>query len=228
MNILKSSSFSKKVQSMLNVYGNEQIKRIKIGRVPLSSTTMFLLNIVSLGDLNQKMKTTSYDKLFHLFLYIETDTKSFILEKNEVICLSNKKIPAKSEIIDVSYQGNLTLNILLSKTQELMKQDFYLYSGRDNNCQFFIMNILKANHLLNIQYQTFILQNTQQLFDSNPNFRKIVNTITDTSGVVNKISEIPSMRGSINNILEQQMQSYNIENELKKPHSNPFFSQYRV
>ena len=56
MNILKADSLSNNVVTTRSNYGNERITRIRLGRVLLSSVTLFLLNIVSLGDFNKKTK----------------------------------------------------------------------------------------------------------------------------------------------------------------------------
>ena len=222
MNILKTSSYSKNVENMLNSYGNEPILKIGIGRVALSKTTLFLLNVVSLGELNRKLKDSTYDKLFHLFMIIETSRGQFLLEKNEVISLSKKKIPPKSEIINITIPNGLTLNSILEKTKQIMRQDFFTYSGRDNNCQFFIYNILKSNHIITQENEKFVLQDTQQLFNGNPNFRKRLNTITDTGAIVNRVADVPSVRGLANDLLRNQYNNFTINNEMNKENSNPF------
>ena len=222
MNILKTSSYSKNVENMLNSYGNEPILKIGIGRVALSKTTLFLLNVVSLGELNRKLKDSTYDKLFHLFMIIETSRGQFLLEKNEVISLSKKKIPPKSEIINITIPNGLTLNSILEKTKQIMRQDFFTYSGRDNNCQFFIYNILKSNHIITQENEKFVLQDTQQLFNGNPTFRKRLNTITDTGAIVNRVADIPSVRGLANDLLRNQYNNFTINNEMNKENSNPF------
>ena len=195
---------------------------MSIGRVALSKTTLFLLNVVRLGDFNNKLKETTYDKLYHLFLIIETSRGQFILEKNEVISISKKKIPAKSEILNISIPNNLTLNSLLEKTKQMMKNDFFTYSGRDNNCQFFIFSILKSNHIITQENEQFVLQDTQQLFNGNPNFRKRLNTLTDTGAVASRIADIPSVRGVANDLLKNQFNNFTLNNEMNKENSNPF------
>ena len=222
MNILKTGSYSKNVENVLYSYGNEPIIKISIGRVALSKTTLFLLNVISLGELNRKLKDSTYDKLYHLFMIIETSRGQFLLEKNEVISLSKKKIPPKSEIINVTIPNGLTLNSILEKTKQIMRQDFFTYSGRDNNCQFFIYNILKSNHIITKENEQFVLQDTQQLFNGNPNFRKRLNTITDTGAIVNRVADVPSVRGLANDLLRNQYNNFTINNEMNKENSNPF------
>lgn len=222
MNILKTSSYSKNVENVLYNYGNEPILKMSIGRVALSKTTLFLLNIVSLGELNKKLQNTTYDKLYHLFLIIETSRGQFLLEKNEVISISKKKIPPKSDILNISIPNNFTLNSILEKTKQMMKQNYFTYSGRDNNCQFFIYNILKSNHIITQENEQFVLQDTQQLFNGNPIFRKRLNTLTDTGAVASRIADIPSVRGVANDLLRNQLNNFTLNNEMNKENSNPF------
>ncbi len=62
-------------------------------------------------------------------------------------------------------------------------------SGFNNNCQNFVINILQNNDLLNnndlIQY---IKQDTDAIF-TNPNVRKVVNTVTDMGAVYDNLKD---------------------------------------
>ena len=72
---------------------------------------------------------------------------------------------------------------MLSKTKSKMGGSFYSYKGSVNNCQNFINSILVSNNLNTDSLEKFILQDTRQLFEGNPQFRKIVNTTTDIGAV---------------------------------------------
>jgi hypothetical protein len=41
-----------------------------------------MLNLSSLGQVNEKMKNTPYDTLYHLFMVITTSSGSYVVEKN--------------------------------------------------------------------------------------------------------------------------------------------------
>ena len=107
-------------------------------------------------------------------------------------------------------KAGLTLNVLLERTKQMMGDKFFDYKGLDNNCQFFISNILKSNGLNNSGLSTFVLQDTRRLFDNNPKFRKIVNTITDTRAVSNRIIQ------KVDEISKQPVYK-SIQNELVQP-----------
>jgi hypothetical protein len=64
-----------------------------------------------------------------------------------------------------------------------MGDKFFSYKGQDNNCQYFINNLLISNGLNTDVLEKFILQDVRSLFDGNERFRKIVNTTTDIGSV---------------------------------------------
>lgn len=177
--------FIRSVDNLLKKTRNNIILEIKICRVPLSKITLFFLNLTSLGEFKKRLNETPYDKLYHLFMIIKTDKGTFILEKNEVIIFKkfNGKFTNQTEILIVDITENLSINTLLENTRDYMGDKFYTYKGIDNNCQFFINSILKANNLNSDELETFVIQTTQKLFENNPRFRKIVNTITDVGGI---------------------------------------------
>jgi hypothetical protein len=63
-----------------------------------------------------------------------------------------------------------------------MGNKFFTYSAKDNNCQDFLVNILKANNIGNTDDFNFIKQDTKQLFKDLPFLRKFSNSITDFAG----------------------------------------------
>jgi hypothetical protein len=186
-------SFIKSVQSLLKRIGNNEIREIKVARSPLSKIMTFFLNLTSLGEFKKRLDETPYDKLYHLFMIVKTDIGTYIIEKNEVIILKkfNGKITKQTDILQADTKEGLTINTLLEKTLEFMGDKFYSYKGLDNNCQYFINSILKSNGLNSDELETFVIQNTRHLFDNNPKFRKIVNSVTDVGAIATtKIDEI--------------------------------------
>jgi hypothetical protein len=79
----------------------------------------------------------------------------------------------------------LTLNVLLERTQNEMCGRFLTYSARDNNCQDFILAMLKSNNLATPPNILFVKQGTQHLFT--PELRRIANTITNIAGAADKL-----------------------------------------
>jgi hypothetical protein len=225
-------TFLNSVQKILNRIGDDEILKITVNRTPLSKVLKFLLNITSLGQLEKKMENTDYDTLYHLFLVIQTKNGSFVVEKNEVIQIYKFKTLGKgTETLFVPSNAGLTLNEMLEKTKNRMLDKFFSYKGQDNNCQFFVNNMLISNNLNTDVLEKFILQDTQQLFENNPRFRKIVNTTTDIGSVattgIDKVSNELLMKPStgyslfstsnmkFNSILNRSIPEY-FSNNFKK------------
>lgn len=234
-------SFIKSVQSLLKRVGNNEVREIKIARSPLSKITSLFLNLTSLGEFKKRLDETPYDKVYHLFMIIRTDSGTYILEKNEVIILKKfGKITKQTEILQSNIKEGLTINNMLEKTRVLMRDKFFSYKGLDNNCQFFINSILKSNGLNNDELEAFVIQDTRHLFDNNPKFRKIINSITDVGAVATTtIDDIKvDIETSPKNVVDNGIatanslvdKATNYTHELFKPilkigFQNPFYPQ---
>lgn len=123
-------------------------------------------------------RTNEYDKFFHLALRITLDTgKSFFIEKRPNISISsNFVITEYTENIDVPVVFNLDYDTLIENTEKYMGSSFNTYSI-DNNCQSFILAILKANGLGNDLAYRFIKQDTEYLYKNNPKIKLFLNYI---------------------------------------------------
>ena len=170
---------SPSVQSILQEFGNEIITGIEIGRTPVNTLITGTLKVVS---------GIPYDKLFHLFIILQTNKGDILLEKNEVIHMQLNPHIGNAEYRQIHHvpQG-LTINELLNRTEHRMKSNFLTYSAATNNCQHFILSILQANGIH--ESSDFIKQNTESIFDSRPTLRKFANTVTDVASKVNVLTE---------------------------------------
>ena len=224
IDLLKGNDFSINTAQILRKYGDEIIKEMTIGRVELSKALRVLLNVTSLGEFNKRLAETDIDKLFHLFLYVKTDQNYFIIEKNDVITISRKSIPNKSQTMSVNIASNYTMNSLLEKTRNYMGNKFFTYSGSHNNCQFFIDSILKSNQLSNSENNKFIMQDTRHLFEKNERFRKFANSVTDIAAIKSRVDDLGfnPIRGIGNHLLHKVGNVLNIQGQMKKIYSNPF------
>ena len=186
------NDFPPKVRDLLNKFGAEIIASASIRRAPVQSAVVGALNVASLGQFQQKMNKSDYDKIFHLQFYITTQSnKIFVIEKNEVINKDiNPQKPQNAESNPVSpLSQGLTINQLMENTKACMGNSMFSYSAKNNNCQDFVMCILNGNHIGNEANRTFTKQNTEQLFDNSNWLRKISNTATDLGAKVNVITQ---------------------------------------
>ena len=169
------------VKSMLNKYGDNIISGLTIARNPVGSALISALNVASMGDFKKNLDNSPYDKLFHLKLIITLQNGiKLAFEKVERVSLTKYIRPDKGqEDEEVSVDKQITLGQLYHNAEIVMGDRFYPYSARDNNCQNFILSVLKASGLGGERDFAFIKQDTQSLFGDESFLRKLSNTITD-------------------------------------------------
>lgn len=174
------------VRKILSQIGNEKVESLQLVRTPLSKISRFLLNIATFGQLESKLKETAIDDLFHLSLFING---KYVLEKNEVIKLTRNpnEVKDNSQTLVVPVSSNLTINELIENTRLQMGSNYAPYDAVTNNCSVFISNVLSANGLMTDNAETFLNQNTIELFQKFPSIsEKIVKFATDIGASVDK------------------------------------------
>jgi hypothetical protein len=203
--------YTQSFHKYLDRFGDYKIEKITVCRVPLSKAIMTLLNIASKNEFQKNLANTSYDKLYHLFIKIQIDGRDFILEKNEVLSLKLNGSSTKGECLEISIGSRIfTLKNMLDKTQDKMGGKYFSYKAQDNNCQFFVKSFLSANGLGSSETTTFIIQDVSSLFDKDPKFRKLVNTIT---GIGKEVAENKTIADIVTEVKPRLKK---IENSLRK------------
>jgi len=179
-----------RVKKILEIYGENAIDYIEIGRTPIPRFLKFLLNVVSFGEFGKRFRQSEYNNLYHLFIVIITiEGVRIHLEKNQVI--SSKldfKIPPNTELMNVyDISENITINeFLFNGLLRQGRDKFFTYSSASNNCQDFILNLLKANHI-DGDILSFVKQDTTQFFEGLTHVRKVTNTVTDVAGIADTV-----------------------------------------
>lgn len=178
-------------KQLIDKYGSQAITDIKIGRTPLPKLLTSILNIVSLGQFQNIMKQSPYDKLYHLFCIITLDNGTkILLEKNEAINMKTVSSynPKNTEYEEATYiPSGLTFKELLDNGKQIQGKKWFVYNAVTNNCQDFLIAVLKGSSILTKQLQDFIKQDVKSLFDTLPISKKIVDIAT---GIGNKIDII--------------------------------------
>lgn len=178
------NDFTNKVFEFLKKHQNEKVVFMEMWRTPVPSLLTGFLNAVSFGAFNKELETKPYDTIFHLACHIKTNKGTrFILEKNEVISITKnpKKEKTTETIMVTTAEQPNTLYKMIEKTKNAMgEKKFFGYSARDNNCQDFQIEFLKANDLLTGELQAWIKQDSKSLFGEGSFLRKLSNTVTET------------------------------------------------
>ena len=181
------------VRKWLQEKGNEQIIKINVCRRPIEKYITDLINVLSLGQFKKKLQGINYDKIFHLYMEITTNTNNIYgIEKNEVINMFIPQKTNKTECRNINMNGNIkNINELFNNTKQYMGLNkFSSYDPKNNNCQDFILSILKANRWGNNDDYEFIKQDANKIFSLMPEYAyKISKFITDTAGRFNILKE---------------------------------------
>jgi len=185
--------FTPRLQTLLARVGDKPIKSMTIYRAIVPKYLTTLVNFASGGEFNNQLKDKPYDDVFHLSLYIETtDGNCYNLEKNTFIEMAENPKNFDKEVEHKTVPNlpaDLTINKLLEKAHNVMGDDkFFGYSAKDNNCQDFVMKILKASGLGTSGDFDFVKQDTQSFFGDKGFARKAINTITDIAAATDVIS----------------------------------------
>jgi hypothetical protein len=199
------NDYPPKMREIIQKYGDKKIMRMYACRTPVPSLLTSALNAVSLGEFGKRWENQPYDKLFHLDLRIELDATpktTILLEKNEVLNASvNPKWGVKNtECSLIQNNKQVTLLQLLEGAKQIQGDSFFKYSAYNNNCQDFIMALLKGSGIGTQENFDFIKQDTKELFKNLPGTRKFANTITDIGATFNTIVQgagpcVPKIKG---------------------------------
>jgi hypothetical protein len=184
------SELSASVREILAKHGDKTITKASVVRTPVSGAVKEALNVVSLGEFKKKLAKQSYDDIFHLFMLLTlSDGTTVSLEKNAIITMRVNP-DRKGESVEATPPEGLTLNALMDAAAKKMGKKFIPYSANSNNCQNFILNVLKANNMNTPETEKFVKQDTNELFEGGVfDLRKISNAVTDLGAKIATIQE---------------------------------------
>jgi hypothetical protein len=174
------------VKSLLDKYGDAKISNIKLNKTPVQGAVQFLLNKFSKGGNNfqNELSKLPYDSIYHLQMIFTTDKGRVVLEKNERVNMAER--PKETEILNVPFNSNLTIRQIYDNALKVAGEKlFYSYNASSNNCQNFVLFLLKGSNLLTPQSQEFTKQDTSSLFQKDPRLRKIANSFVKIGAVIN-------------------------------------------
>lgn len=219
------NDYPPKMREILKKYGDKTILRMFACRTPVPALLTSALNAISLGEFGKRWENQPYDKLFHLDLRIEVleDTQrrkvsTVLLEKNEVLnALVNPKKSKDTECkLILNVPRPMTINKMLAGAQQIQGDKFFKYSAYNNNCQDFIMALLKGVNAGTQENYDFIKQETKELFRGLPGTRKFANTVTDLGATFNTIIEGAGPRERIEQAQKLAKETENMLNEKRR------------
>jgi hypothetical protein len=205
---LENAGLPSNVKEILSKVNDYQVQSITIGRNPVQSAIQGFLKTVS---------TVPYDNLFHLFLVFNcTNGKKVLLEKNARINMS-MTIPKMEDSILISNVPHYTIKEYVAKTKAYMGPKFIPYHPSTNNCQDFILSVLKANGIS--QGHDFVKQNTEMIFKDKGWLSGTAKNVTDLGGYADVV-----LRGG----LIKNMKAGKLSNELTDTDIDDLAKQFKI
>ena len=185
-----------KERRLLGEYGDWKVKHVLVRREPLQSKVTSFLNVLTAGQLEQAKRQANYDNLYHLglVLSLEKDGKivPIMVEKNEVIRFTvNPATNARVESIQLATPSPpVTFAEFMEKGAKAKGDSFFTYDAFTNNCQQFVLGLLRANGIASSYAEQFINQSAEKLIQKLPSYTQgIVRGITDLGALVNRVFE---------------------------------------
>lgn len=158
-------NMTSRFKKFLEEHGEEPVKSVTIGRVPLMKAIATVMNLVTLGKYDKVREKQGYDTFFHLFFIIND---KYRIEKNSTVnVIVDYKQQENEERMDVSLAGLKADNIneFIQNGVDLMGEADYWgnYDGLVKNCQNFTMKNMQANGIYSPAIKDFAFQNTDEL-----------------------------------------------------------------
>ena len=189
---------SKNDKAFYNKVKSISMVSMMVVRKPLASVFGKLLNLVSGGKWNQALANQPHDKLFHLYVlmtYMDGGTVKFALtERNETVRFrsagSADFVDNKSDVMQVPYNANsLTLGAVFDNAVKVGGSGIWTYDFNKNNCQDYVMTLLRGNNLLNPELEKFVKQDTKELVEKtlHPAVQAGLTAVTDIAAIGRKM-----------------------------------------
>ena len=175
---------SQREQKVLKTHGDKVIRFCKINRRPVHQGIATLLNVATLGGLDDAIENSYHDDLFHLSIDFELmDGTKIRVQKLELVTFTVRStsfgLAEGDESMECPDFPPITFKKAIAKTKEYMGKWFAPYDAKHNNCQDFVLAILHANGVNNPAYDKFVKQDTRSIFTNNPTLRTITRALTD-------------------------------------------------
>ena len=183
---LVREGYTKKTADWIRAHRYDKIYSLSVIRKPLKFTTVLAINAITAGQFGSISKSMNYDRFFHLMLLVNGQ---WIFEKTTGPEIrpynASEDSPSTAESMDASTPTNMNVEDFLENTQRSMgKANYFTYNGFRNNCQDFVISMLKSNGVLTLQLREFVLQPIDELIDKLPSHtEETLNVVTDTAQI---------------------------------------------
>lgn len=186
--------YDNKTSKTLLKVGNIPITKLEIYKAPITKIFQDMLNTLSLGKWEEKMKKYGFDKFYHLGLIATLENgEKYIVEKLDRPSVSQDFDLSKPdlELMDVPLNGKqITIYKMLEDARKAVgDQKFFEYDSFRNNCQFFVRMLLQNQNLYTNREKDFFFQDISEMIKELPEeldrFQKLA---TDTTATFAKLT----------------------------------------
>jgi hypothetical protein len=143
-------------------------------------------------------------------MIFKTTKGDILFEKNARINASTT-IPKSEDWYDINSVPRKTLNDYIQTAKKAMGSKFFPYHPSTNNCQDFIMGVLKANGINDINAINFVKQDTTMIFKNKGWLSGLAKNITDLGGYADVILQ----GGSISKRLSNELTNHELSQLVK-------------
>lgn len=181
--------YDNKTSKTLLKVGNIPITKLEIYKAPITKIFQDMLNTLSLGKWEEKMKKYGFDKFYHLGLIATLENgEKYIVEKLDRPSVSQDFDLSKPdlELMNVPLNGKqITIYKMLEDARKAVgDQTFFEYNSFKNNCQSFVRMLLQNQNLYTDREKDFFFQDISEMIKELPEeldrFQKLATDITAT------------------------------------------------
>jgi len=165
-NIPTLDKYTTSAKKYLSRYGKLKVIQLAVEKEPVNPYVMKLANFLSAFELQKIMQQNGIDKFYHLSLKVEVldyqgNVQTLLIEKNDTINIEMWKQKPNMQILNIDLNNQeFTLNEMLERTRLMIgDKQFFEYNFLTANCGIFCIDVLKANHVYQPKYETFLYQN---------------------------------------------------------------------
>ena len=188
------TDYDNKTSKTLLKVGNIPITKLEIYKAPITKIFQQMLNTLSLGKWEEKMKKYGFDKFYHLGLIVTLENgEKYIVEKLDRPSVSQDFDLSKPdlELMDVPLKGKeLTIYKMLEDARKAVgDKTFFEYDSFRNNCQFFVRMLLKNQNLYTDREKDFFFQDISEMIKELPEeLDRFQRFATDTTATIAKLT----------------------------------------
>lgn len=174
----------KALNELMNNTQGVGVLNITVCRKPINSVFQKVMNVLSLGKVNERLEKEKYDALFHLYAVFSLGNgETWLIEKNERVTVNRGNRNNTDCEPTLFLNDGKDIKTYIENLEKLGVANIYEYNSTTSNCQDFIKKLLNSNGIG--AYDKFILQNVANILpDVVKNFSKL---LTDVAAVGNVI-----------------------------------------